>query len=213
MHIYDVTIPISERMPVWPGEQRVRIEAMARIERGDQVNASRVNISCHTGTHVDAPYRYIQKGLTADKLPLSLLIGPAFVVEVDGLEGNTIQVYDLAKLHLPAGTKRLLLKTSNSDFWQCGYSDFERDFVHLAPKTAEWLVKRKIGLIGMDYLSVEAFGTRERRVHHALLGAGVVILEGLDLSRVPPGPCQLVCLPLKIEKGDAAPARVLLIRS
>ena len=213
MHIYDVTIPISERMPVWPGEKRVRIEAMARIERGDQVNASRVNISSHSGTHVDAPYRYIQKGLTADKLPLKLLMGPAFVAEVDGIEGNTIQVYDLAKLHFPAGTKRLLLKTSNSDLWQCGYTDFERDFVHLAPKTAEWLVNRKIGLIGMDYLSVEAFGTSDPKVHTALLGAGVVILEGLDLSRVPPGPCQLVCLPLKIEKADAAPARVLLIRS
>ena len=189
MHIYDVTIPISERMPVWPGEQRVRIEAMARIERGDQVNASRVGINCHAGTHVDAPSRYIEKGLTADKLPLRLLMGPAFVAEVDGLEGNTIQVYDLAKLHLPAGTKRLLLKTSNSDIWQCGYTDFERDFVHLAPKTAEWLVKRRIDLIGIDYLSVEAFGAREPRVHHALLGAGVVILEGVDLSRVPPGPC------------------------
>lgn len=213
MHIYDVTIPISERMPVWPGEQGVRIEAMARIAQGDRVNASRVNISSHTGTHVDAPYRYIQKGTTADRLPLKLLMGPAFVAEVDGLEGNTIQVYDLARLHFPADTRRLLLKTSNSELWQSGYTDFERDFVHLAPKTAEWLVKRKIGLIGMDYLSVEAFGARECRVHHALLGAGVVILEGLNLSRVPPGPCELVCLPLKIEGSDAAPARVLVIRS
>ena len=143
------------------------------------------------GTHVDAPYRYIQKGLTADSLPLRLLMGAAFVAEVDGLEGNTVQVYDLARLHFPAGTRRLLLKTSNSELWQCGYTDFERDFIHLAPKTAEWLVKRNIELIGMDYLSVEAFGARDFRVHHALLGAGVVILEGLDLSRVPPGPCEL----------------------
>jgi len=213
MHIYDVTIPISERMPVWPGEQGVQIEAMARIEQGDRVNASRVNISSHAGTHVDAPYRYIQKGLTANRLPLRLLMGPAVVVEVDGLEGNTIQVYDLARLHFPADTRRLLIKTSNSELWQNGYTGFERDFIHLAPKTAEWLVKRNIGLIGMDYLSVEAFGARDFRVHHALLGAGVVILEGLNLSRVPPGPCELVCLPLKIEGSDAAPARVLVIRS
>ena len=213
MQIYDVTIPISEKMPVWPGEQGVQIETMARIAQGDRVNASRVNISSHAGTHVDAPYRYIQKGLTADRLPLRLLMGPAFVVEVDGLEGNAIQVYDLARLHFPADTRRLLIKTRNSELWQYGYTDFERDFVHLAPKTAEWLVKRKIDLIGMDYLSVEAFGTRDFRVHHALLGAGVVILEGLDLSRVPPGPCELVCLPLKIEGSDAAPARVLVIRS
>ena len=213
MYIYDVTIPISERMPVWPGEQGARIEALTSIAQGDPVNASRVNISSHAGTHVDAPYRYIQQGLTADRLPLRLLMGPAFVAEVDGLEGNTIQVYDLAKLHIPSGTKRLLLKTSNSDLWQYGYPDFERDFIHLAPETAEWLVKRGIGLIGMDYLSVEAFGAKEPRVHHALLGAGVVILEGLDLSRVPPGRCELVCLPLKIERSDAAPARVLVIRN
>ena len=137
MHIYDVTIPISERMPVWPGEQGVQIEAMARIAQGDRVNASRVNISSHAGTHVDAPYRYIQKGLTADRLPLRLLMGPAYIAEVDGLEGSTIQVYDLARLHFPADTRRLLLKTSNSELWQSGYTDFERDFIHLAPKTAE----------------------------------------------------------------------------
>jgi len=213
MHIYDVTIPISETMPVWPGEPGVQIEAVARIAQGDRINASRVNISSHTGTHVDAPYRYIQKGLTADRLPLTLLMGPAFVAEVDGLEGNTIQVYDLARLHFPADTKRLLIKTGNSDLWQCGYTEFEQNFIHLAPETADWLVKRNIGLIGMDYLSVEAFGVRESRVHHALLSAGVVILEGLDLSRVPPGPCELVCLPLRIQGSDAAPARVLVIRS
>ena len=199
-------------MPVWAGEQSARIEAVTRIAQGYRVNASRVNISSHAGTHVDAPYRYIQKGLTADRLSLKLLMGPAFVAKVEGLEGNTIQVYDLARIQFPANTRRLLLKTGNSELWQCGYTDFERDFILLAPETAEWLVKRNIGLIGIDYLSVEAFGARDFRVHHALLGAGVIILEGLDLSRMPPGPCELVCLPLKIEGSDAAPARVLVIR-
>jgi arylformamidase len=213
MHIYDVTIPISEKLPVWPGEPGVQIETLTCISRGDRVNACRVNISSHAGTHVDAPYRYIQQGITADQLPLRLLMGPAFVAEVDGLEGDTIQVYDLAKVHFPPDTRRLLLKTSNSDLWQYGYNEFERNFVHLAPQTAEWLVKRNIALIGVDYLSVEAFGASDSRVHRTLLGAGVVVLEGLDLSRVPPGPCELVCLPLKIEGSDAAPARALVIRS
>ncbi len=213
MHIYDVTIPISETMPVWPGEPGVEIETVSQIAQGDRVNGSRVNLSSHAGTHVDAPYRYIEQGLTADRLPLRLLMGPAYVAEVDGLEGSTIHVYDLARLHFPSDTRRLLIKTSNSDLWQPGYHEFEREFVHLAPQTAEWLVKRKIGLIGMDYLSIEAYGAKESRVHHALLRAGVVILEGLDLSRVPPGPCELVCLPLRIEGSDAAPARVLIVRS
>ena len=213
MHIYDITVPISEKMPVWPGEPTVQIESTTRIAKGDKVNGSRVKICSHAGTHVDAPYRYIQQGTTVDRLPLRVLMGPAYVVEVDGLEGNTIQVYDLARTHFPSDTKRLLIKTSNSDLWQHAYNEFERNFVHLAPKTAEWLVKREVGLVGVDYLSVEAFGRKDSRVHHALLGAGVIILEGLDLSRVPPGPCELVCLPLKLEGSDAAPARALVIRS
>jgi len=140
-------------------------------------------------------------------------MGPAFVVEVDGLEGSAIQVYDLAKLHFPAETKRLLIKTSNSDLWQYGYTEFEQDFVHLAPETADWLIRRNIALVGIDYLSIEAFGAQDYRVHNTLLGAGVIVLEGLDLSRVPPGACELVCLPLRIEGSDAAPARVLIIRN
>lgn len=213
MHIYDVTVPISETMPVWPGEPGVQIEPVARIVQGDRHNSSRVRLCSDSGTHVDAPYRCIQEGLTADRLPLRLLMGPAFVVEVDGLEGSAIQVYDLAKLHFPAETKRLLIKTSNSDLWQYGYTEFEQDFVHLAPETADWLIRRNIALVGIDYLSIEAFGAQDYRVHHTLLGAGVIVLEGLDLSRVPPGACELVCLPLRIEGSDAAPARVLVIRN
>jgi arylformamidase len=212
LQVYDVTVTISELMPVWPGQPRVKIEQVSSIAHGDQSNLSRLHLSCHTGTHLDAPYHFLKGGLTVDKLPLDLLMGPAFVAEVSHLEGNTIQVYDLASMHYPRDTTRLLLKTSNSHFWEDRLSEFERDFVHLAPKTAEWLVKRGVQLIGVDYLSVEAFGAREHRVHRSLLGSGVVIVEGLNLSRVPAGHCQLVCLPLKIEGADAAPARVLVIR-
>jgi arylformamidase len=199
-------------MPVWPGEPRVQIERLSRIEQGDQANVSRLHLGSHTGTHVDAPYHFVQRGLTADRLPLDLLIGPAFVAEVNELEGYSIQAYDLARLHFPRNTTRLLIKTSNSHFWEDKLTEFERDFVHLAPQTAGWLIKRGIQLIGVDYLSVEAFGGKDFRVHHALLEAGVIILEGLDLSRVPEGPCQLICMPLKIKGSDGAPARVVVIR-
>jgi arylformamidase len=151
--------------------------------------------------------------MTVDMLPLDLLMGSAFIVEVDELEGNSIDVFDLARIHFPRETKRLLIKTSNSNFWEDRLTEFERDFVHLTPKTAEWLVKRGIQLLGVDYLSVEAYSERDFRVHHTLLEAGVVILEGLNLSRVPPGPCQLVCLPLKVKGSDGAPARVIVIRN
>jgi arylformamidase len=212
LQIFDATVPISELMPVWPGDPRIKIEPVSSIARGDAYNASQLSLSSHTGTHVDAPYHFIQRGLTVDKLPLELLIGPALVAEVDGLEGNTIQVFDLARLQFPRDITRLLLKTSNSYFWEDRLSEFEYNFVHLGPKTAEWIVKRGIKLIGVDYLSIEALGAREHEVHRTLLEAGVVIVEGLNLSRVPAGRCQVMCLPLRIEGCDGAPARVLVIR-
>lgn len=212
MRIYDVTVPISELMPVWPGRPRVKIEQVSSLAQGDRSNLTQISLGCHTGTHVDAPHHFVEGGITIDKVPPDLLMGPAFVAEVDRLEGNTIEVYDLASLHFPRDSMRLLLKTSNSYFWEDRLSEFERDYVHLAPKTAKWLVKRGIRLLGVDYLSVDAFGTKDYRAHHTLLGAGVVIVEGLNLSRVPGGRCQLMCLPLKIEGGDGAPARVLVVR-
>lgn len=212
MRIYDVTVPISESIPVWPGQSRVRIEKTSSIDGGDPANATRLHLSSHTGTHVDAPYHFVERGLTVDRLPLDLLMGPAFVAEVDDPEENVIGVYDLASLHFPRDTTRLLIKTSNSYFWEDRLSEFERDYAHLTPKTAKWLIGRGIQLLGVDYLSVEAWNARDFRVHRALLEAGIVIIEGLNLARVPAGACQLVCLPLKVKGSDGAPARVLVIR-
>lgn len=212
MRIYDVTVPITETMPVWPGDPRVRIERTSSMTKGDEANVSRLHLGSHTGTHVDAPYHFVRQGTTVDKLPLEVLIGPAMVVDLDRVENSEIDVFDLASVHFPRDTTRILLKTRNSFLWEGVQTEFERDYVHLSRKAAEWLVKRGIRLVGVDYLSVEAWNVGEHRVHHTLLGAGVVIVEGLDLSRVPAGPCQLICLPLKVEGGDGAPARVLVIR-
>jgi len=212
LRIYDVTVPITETMPVWPGQPRVEIEQLARIDRGDQANVSQLKISSHVGTHVDAPFHFVRRGMTVDMIPLDLLMGSAFIVEADKLEKNSIDVFDLASIHFPRRTKRLLIKTSNSNFWEDRLTEFERDFVHLTPKAAEWLVNRGVQLLGVDYMSVDAYSDRDCRVHHILLEAGVVIIEGLNLSRVPAGSCQLVCLPLKVSGSDAAPARVLVIR-
>lgn len=213
MRIFDVTVPISQVTPVQPGEPRVQIEKLSQLALGDQANSSRIRIGTHTGTHVDAPFHAVQQGLTVDKLPLDLLMGPAFVAEVDQLQGNAVDVYDLARLHFPKDTTRLLVKTRNSRLWENGFTEFERDYVHLAPHTAPWLVRRGIKLFGWDYLSVDAYGAKDHRVHETLLGAGVILVEGLDLSRVPSGSCHLVCLPLKLKDGDGAPARVLVVRN
>jgi arylformamidase len=213
MRIFDVTVPISELTPIQPGESRIQIDKLSRISLGDQENTSRIHVGTHTGTHVDAPFHADERGLTVDKLPLELLMGPAFVAEVEQVQGNAVDAFDLARLHFPKDTTRLLVKTRNSRLWENGFTEFERDYVYLAPQTAHWLVRRGIQLLGWDYLSIDPSGAKDLRAHQTLLGAGVVVVEGLDLSRVQPGPCHLVCLPLKLKDGDGAPARVLVIRN
>ena len=207
---YDVTLPISPKMPVWPGDPPIRIERVASITQGNKVNVSRMEIGTHLLTHVDAPRHLIDQGLTVDRLPLDLLIGPAVVVE-PRYEGNLITATDLGELGI-RNTERVLIKTRNSDLWMGGPYDFETDFVSLSKDAAPWLVSKGIKLLGVDYLSVEAFDSQELEVHHTLLENEVVILEGLNLSQVPEGRYQLICLPFKVRDGDGAPARVVLMR-
>jgi len=212
LRIYDVTVPISEKMPVWPGDPPVKIERVSELAGGAPFNVSRLELGSHTGTHVDAPFHFVQKGQTVDRLPLDVLVGPALVLDLEDMPGRTIQPLDLAGLHPPRSATRLLLKTRNSNLWADRQNEFEQEYVHLDAKAAAWLVRRGVRLVGVDYLSIEAFHSTTYDVHHTLLEAGLVVIEGLDLSAVPAGPCQLVCLPLKIEGGDGAPARVLVIR-
>jgi len=211
VQIFDVSIPISPQMPVWPGDPPVQIERVASINKGDPANLTRLSLGAHTGTHVDAPYHFFEEGLKVDQLPLSTLIGSAYVLEVYPKE-KTITATDLASLGLPFTAQRLLIKTDNSYLWEGELLHFERDFIHLGLDAARWIVKRGIKLIGVDYLSVDSFDSGDKVVHHTLLGAGVVIIEGLNLSRVAQGVYQLYCLPLKILGSDGAPARVVLIK-
>jgi len=210
MQIFDVSVGISPQMPVWPGDPPVQIERVAGISKGDPANLTRLSLGAHAGTHVDAPYHFFEKGLKVDQLPLSTLIGSAYVLEVYPKE-RTITATDLGSLGLPSTVQRVLIKTDNSYLWEGGLLEFEKDFIHLGRDAARWIVKRGIKLIGVDYLSVDSF-SGEKIVHHTLLEAGVVIIEGLDLSHVAQGVYQLYCLPLKIVDSDGAPARVILIK-
>lgn len=204
MALYDVTRPITTGMVCWPGHPEPAIEPHCRLEEGAPANVSRLLLSTHTGTHVDPPLHFLAGGTPVDELPLDVLIGPARVIEFAA--GPTITAGDLRALPL-AGVERLLLKTRNSARLS---EPFFTDYVHIDEGAARLLLDAGVRLLGSDGLAVEAFNAPGSPVHHLLLGRGVVILEGLDLSAVPAGDYELIALPLKVRGGDGAPARVVL---
>lgn len=201
----DATVPISEDLPTWPGDPEVEVEPLARVADGDPANVSRLSLPTHAGTHVDPPYHFLEDGVTVDGMPPEAMVGPARVIRV---EGPVIGAGDVGEAGVEAGD-RVLFRTRNS---QADWSrePFREDFVHLTTPAAEALAEASPRLLGVDYLSVAGYQENEGPVHEALLGAGVWVVEGLDLSRAEPGPYELVCLPLRVEAGDGAPARVLL---
>lgn len=208
MTIYDITVPIRPGMPTYEGDPGVQIEPWSAFAKGDSSNVSVLNFGAHTGTHVDAPAHFIEGANTIDKLALETLIGPARVIEVpnDMLE---ITAEFLGRCDLQ-GVERLLFHTRNSAFWNG--DGFRKDFTHLLPEAAEMLTSRGLKLVGIDYLSIEKFHSGHHLTHLTLLRQGVVIVEGLNLSNVPAGDYELICLPLKIAAGagDGAPARAVL---
>jgi arylformamidase len=208
MPIYDLSLPISPSMVVWPGDPPVRVEPCLRIARGNAANVSELCLGSHTGTHVDPPYHFDDTGKTVDELPLEDLIGRAWVCSFPSK--REIDVSDLQD-NVPHGTTRLLLKTANSDLWRQCVGEFTSDFAVITLEAAQWIVKQGIKLLGVDYLSVERPGSLEHAVHHVLLGAGVIVAEGLDLSLLEAGWYNLYCLPLRVAGGDGAPARAVAV--
>jgi arylformamidase len=201
--IYDISLSIKDGMTVYPGDPGVTVERAACLEDGDQANLSRLCFGSHTGTHIDPPRHFIQGGDTVDMLPLEVMVGPALVVEA---HGDRIDRGVLAAIRL-TGEERVIFKTKASSFSQEG--PFREDFACLAKDAVPYLVEAGVKLVGIDYMSIEEFNG-DGEVHRALLGSGVIVVEGLDLSGVEPGRYELICLPLKIKGGDGAPARVVL---
>jgi kynurenine formamidase/threonine dehydrogenase-like Zn-dependent dehydrogenase len=201
----DVTVGIRQEMVHYPGDPGVELKQTKHLDRGDPATVSQLSLGVHTGTHVDAPVHFIGGASGVDKFSIDVLIGPARVIEILDKEVCTAQ--DLAAYDIQAG-ERLLLRTSNSDrVWKV--DAFIEDYAHLDTSAARMLAERRVRMVGIDYLSIGR-GDEGPEVHRLLLEAGVVIVEGLDLSRVKPGVYDVVCLPLKILGGDGAPARVAL---
>lgn len=210
MKRYDISVAIEPNIPVWEGDPAVNLQKAMSIERGDPANVTRLDIGAHTATHVDAPVHFIAGRKSVDQLDLNVLIGLATVVEFD--QEQEITAADLEAAVLSPKITRLLLKTRNSRLWRAHPAGFSRDFVGLSLDGALWVVEHHIQLLGVDYLGIERYDSvmEGAKVHHCLLESDIIILEGLDLSQVPAGDYQLVCLPLKIAGSDGAPARAVL---
>jgi len=210
MRVHDVTLTLRPGMPTWPGEDGPRVEPLKRMARGDSSNVSVVTFGDHTGTHVDPPVHFLEGGATIDQLPLEPLVGRCRVVGYG--DDDHISGHWLDGAGIGMGTERVLFKTRNSERWRDPTAPFDKEFIALDETAAHWLVRAGVKLVGVDYLSVEPFGSGKlgHPVHVALLRAGVVIVEGLDLHDVAPGDYELFCGPLKIAGGTGSPARVLL---
>jgi len=208
MEIIDISVPIRPGMIVYDGDPDVHMERVKTIAGGSSANVSRVDFGVHTGTHIDAPLHFIEGARAMETVPLDALIGAAHVVDATGLASH-IDAGALSSLAIPAGAERIIFKTDNSRLWDL--DRFSADFIALTGDAAAVLVQRGVKLVGIDYLSIGPKGNGVA-THVALLEAGVVILEGLDLRRVEPGPYQLACLPLLLVGSDGAPARAVLMR-
>jgi arylformamidase len=210
MPIYDVTVPIFNELPTWPGDPSVNLTNWRSLAAGDSASVSMLNFGAHTATHVDAPAHFIEGAEKLESLNLEVLIGAAEVIAVPEDIHAIDEEFVLA--HCSPGAERILFKTRNSAFWSEPELQFHEDFTYLALKAAETLIRRGMKLVGIDYLSIEKFDSAKHETHLALLSHGVIILEGLDLSEVPAGRYELICLPLRLRSnlGDGAPARVVL---
>ena len=210
MEIIDITAPVSARSVVWPGDGPPSQEFVSHTDRGDPSTVSRWSLSAHTGTHVDARMHFIPGGWTIESLELSRTVGPCRVVDLTHVE-RRIERADLEAAGI-AGHARVLLKTSSSNLGLLGRGEFEEGYVAISREAAEYLVEIGAETVGVDYLSVDPFEDKEFNTHHTLLGADVVILEGLVLTGVEPGEYLLACLPLKLAGSDGSPARAILMR-
>jgi arylformamidase len=204
MAIHDVSVQIRMGMPIYRGNPGYKREIASAIADGATANVTRLELGAHTGSHIDGPMHFYDGGPGTEVLDLGAMIGPCQVVEIPDRGLQPIDRAALEAAAVPAGTERVLLKTTNSKLWE--QSEFTHDFIRLEKTAAGLVLERGWRLIGIDYLSIG-----DGDAHRALLGKPIVALEGLDLRAIEPGPYTLLCLPLKLEHTDGAPARVMLV--
>jgi arylformamidase len=205
MKLYDATLPIHEKMVVFPGDPPFKKEPVSQIQTGDDCNLSRITMGTHLGTHVDPPAHFFANGATVEQIALETLVGPGAVVDLRGCSQIDRHALENASV---AGYTRVLMKTDNGP--RLLDSAFHQDYVHLTEDGARYLVESEVCLVGIDYLTIDHPSNPGSPVHHLLLEAGILVAEGVHLLDIPPGEYEIFCLPLKIKGADGAPARILL---
>jgi len=208
MAIIDISLGLKPDFPVWPGHPEIRFNKIQEIGKGSKANVTQIELGAHSGTHLDAPLHFLADGFDVTGLDLETLIGPALLIDVSDVQ--IINAALLETLSIPQNTERLLIKTSNSQLWSENNTDFNPDFVAVSNSGAKWIVERGIRLVGVDYLSVAPYGN-SGPTHRTLLQAGVIPVEGLNFNGVKEGRYHLICLPIKLEGCEGAPARAVLI--
>ena len=205
MKLYDATLAVHEKMVAFPGDPPFKTEPVSRIQTGQDYNLTRFSMGTHLGTHVDPPAHFMDNGATVDQVALETLVGPGVVADLRGCSQINRRALEKAAI---ADYKRVLLKTDNGP--RLLESPLHPDTVHLTEDGARYLAENRICLVGIDALSIEHPENPGSPVHHLLLEAGVLVAEGVHLLEIPPGEYEIFCLPLKINGGDGAPARILL---
>ena len=217
---FDVSLPLNKEIPVLPplpalpGQPApgpVPMPTVSRfydVEKGDKVTMSQINMVSHDGTHLDAPLHFIPGGMTIDKMPIETTVGPCRVIEIK--DEKEITVAELEPYKIKAG-ERILFKTKNSP-GVYAVRQYTGQYVAISPEAAKYLAAKKIRLVGLDYITIGAMQPPENinDVHKTFLSNGIFILEALNLDGIKPGKYELICLPIRLEKGDAGPCRVIL---
>jgi len=213
MTLIDISVGIDDKLVTWQNETSgLRFSWVDKQGvNGSECCTSDIRYGSHLGTHIDAPLHFVEGGATVDRIELDILAGPALVVDMSDCQSLEVTKRSLEEANIPDGAQRVILRTSNSTRKLLQDHLFHEDFVAVSSDAADWLVNRGIRLVGIDYLSIGSAVTGSGgNVHRTLLGAGIVVLEGLDLVDVAPGPYTLICLPLKIIGAEGSPVRALL---
>jgi len=204
----DISVPIRTGMVTFEGDPTVHLGRALSMTDGAVCNVSRLDFGVHSGTHIDAPVHFIDGAAGIESVNLDLLVGPATVIDARLVRGS-FDAPAIAGLGIVAGTERLLFRSRNSDLWS--EPAFNGSFSGVTEDGARALIDLGVRLVGADYLSIAPFGD-PTPTHVALLGAGVVIVEGLDLRAVEPGRYDLICLPILLPGSDGGPARAIVRR-